>query len=49
MKKTLKALAALLVLALALTACGGSTAGSSAPKNYAEILAAARNNEDNEY
>ena len=49
MKKTLKALAALLVLALALTACGGSTAGSSAPKNYAEILAAARSNEDNEY
>ena len=49
MKKTLKALAALLVLALALTACGGSTAGSNAPKNYAEILAAARNNEDNEY
>ena len=49
MKKTLKALAALLVLALALTACGGSTASSSAPKNYAEILAAARNNEDNEY
>ena len=49
MKKTPKALAALLVLALALTACGGSTAGSSAPKNYAEILAAARSNEDNEY
>lgn len=49
MKKTLKALAALLVLALALTACGGSTSGSSTPKNYAEILAAARNQEENEY